>query len=78
MVKIFLNLSPGEQRKRLLARIDDPEKNWKSRPPTWSSGPLDEYQHAYSEVLSHTSTEAAPRTWSPPTTSCLPGWRRRR
>ena len=61
VVKVFLNLSRDEQRKRLLARIDDPEKNWK-----FSIGDLaerehwDEYQHAYSEALSHTSTEWAP------------------
>ena len=29
IVKFFLHLSPEEQRKRFLARIDDPEKNWK-------------------------------------------------
>jgi polyphosphate kinase 2 (PPK2 family) len=61
VVKIFLNLSPGEQRKRLLARIDDPTKNWKfSSADLVERGHWDEYQHAYSEVLSHTSTEHAP------------------
>ncbi len=61
VVKIFLNLSPGEQRKRLLARIDDPEKNWKfSAADLVERAHWDEYQHAYSEVLSHTSTEVAP------------------
>jgi PPK2 family polyphosphate:nucleotide phosphotransferase len=61
VVKIFLNLSRGEQRKRLLARIDDPEKNWKfSAADLVERAHWDEYQHAYSEVLSHTSTEVAP------------------
>jgi polyphosphate kinase 2 (PPK2 family) len=61
VVKIFLNLSPGEQRKRLLARIDDPTKNWKfSSADLVERGHWDEYQHAYSEVLAHTSTEHAP------------------
>jgi PPK2 family polyphosphate:nucleotide phosphotransferase len=61
LVKIFLNLSRGEQRKRLLARIDDPEKNWKfSAADLVEREHWDEYQHAYSEVLSHTSTEQAP------------------
>ncbi len=60
-VKIFLNLSREEQRRRFLARIDKPEKNWK-----FSAGDArerrfwDDYQKAFSEVLSHTSTEWAP------------------
>ena len=61
VVKIFLNLSRGEQRKRLLARIDDPEKNWKfSAADLVERARWDEYQHAYSEVLTHTSTAVAP------------------
>jgi len=61
LVKIFLNLSRGEQRKRLLARIDDPEKNWKfSAADLVERGHWDEYQHAYSEAITHTSTEQAP------------------
>jgi PPK2 family polyphosphate:nucleotide phosphotransferase len=61
VVKIFLNLSRAEQRKRLLARIDDPEKNWKfSAADLVEREHWDEYQHAYSEVLSFTSTEVAP------------------
>jgi PPK2 family polyphosphate:nucleotide phosphotransferase len=61
VVKIFLNLSRGEQRKRLLARIDDPDKNWKfSAADLVERGHWDEYQHAYSEVLSNTSTAVAP------------------
>lgn len=61
VVKVFLNLSKEEQRRRFLARIDDPAKNWK-----FSSADIherqfwDEYQVAYSEMLSHTSTEWAP------------------
>lgn len=61
IVKLFLNVSPEEQRQRLLARIDDPDKNWK-----FSPGDLverdrwDAYQKAYSEMLSATSTRWAP------------------
>jgi PPK2 family polyphosphate:nucleotide phosphotransferase len=61
IVKIFLNLSKEEQRLRFLARIDEPEKNWK-----FAAGDVkerrhwDDYQAAFSEVLSHTSTKAAP------------------
>ena len=61
VAKIFLNVSRAEQRRRLLARIDDADKNWKfSSADLAERGHWDEYQHAYSEVLSHTSTEAAP------------------
>jgi PPK2 family polyphosphate:nucleotide phosphotransferase len=61
IVKIFLNLSPEEQRKRLLARIDDPDKNWKFSAADLAERELwDEYQHAYSEAITHTSTEWAP------------------
>jgi PPK2 family polyphosphate:nucleotide phosphotransferase len=61
IVKVFLNLSKAEQRDRLLARIDDPEKNWKfSAADLVERARWDDYQHAYSEALSHTSTEWAP------------------
>jgi PPK2 family polyphosphate:nucleotide phosphotransferase len=61
VVKLFLNLSKEEQRRRFLARIDVPEKNWK-----FSAGDArerrywDDYQKAFSEMLSATSTEWAP------------------
>jgi PPK2 family polyphosphate:nucleotide phosphotransferase len=61
VVKLFLNISNAEQRNRLLARIDDPDKNWKFSPADLAERRhWDEYQHAYSDVLSHTST-----TWAP-------------
>ncbi|HET9050433.1 MAG TPA: polyphosphate kinase 2 family protein [Candidatus Dormibacteraeota bacterium] len=61
VTKVFLHLSAAEQRRRLLARIDDPEKNWKfSLADVEERACWDDYQHAYSEVLSHTSTEWAP------------------
>jgi PPK2 family polyphosphate:nucleotide phosphotransferase len=61
VVKLFLNLSKEEQRRRLLRRIDLPSHNWK-----FSSADLkerqrwDDYQKAISQCLSHTSTEWAP------------------
>jgi PPK2 family polyphosphate:nucleotide phosphotransferase len=61
IVKLFLNLSKEEQRERFLARIDEPDKNWK-----FSAADVDErrfwddYQRAFSEMLSNTSTEWAP------------------
>jgi PPK2 family polyphosphate:nucleotide phosphotransferase len=61
IVKLFLNVSKEEQRQRFLARIDEPEKNWK-----FSAGDArerrywDDYQRAFEDVLSKTSTEHAP------------------
>ncbi len=61
IVKLFLNLSKEEQRQRFLARIDEPEKNWKfSAADAREREHWDEYQKAYSEMLSHTSTDWAP------------------
>ncbi len=61
VVKIFLNLSRQEQANRFLGRIDDPAKNWKFSPDDirernyWG-----DYQKAFEEMLSHTSTKWAP------------------
>jgi PPK2 family polyphosphate:nucleotide phosphotransferase len=61
LVKIFLNVSKEEQRRRFLARIEEPEKNWKfSASDVEEREHWDEYQVAISEMLSHTSTESAP------------------
>ena len=60
-VKIFLNVSKEEQRKRFMARIDRPEKNWKfSANDVKERAYWDDYQKAFSELLSHTSTKWAP------------------
>ncbi|MDP2270449.1 MAG: polyphosphate kinase 2 family protein [Archangium sp.] len=61
VIKIFLHLSEKEQQKRFLARIDDPDKNWK-----FSLADIEErkfwadYMKAYEACLSATSTRAAP------------------
>jgi PPK2 family polyphosphate:nucleotide phosphotransferase len=61
VVKMFLNLSNEEQRTRFLARIDEPDKNWKfSAADARERQYWDAYQKAYSEMLSATSTEWAP------------------
>jgi PPK2 family polyphosphate:nucleotide phosphotransferase len=61
VVKFFLHLSPEEQRKRLLARLDDPEKNWKfSRADVEERRRWPHYMAAYAECLSATSTTHAP------------------
>ncbi len=73
VVKFFLHLSREEQRRRFLARIDDPDKNWKfssadiaerqlwkqSRPPTPTASPPP-------------APTSRPGTWSPPTTRTTP------
>lgn len=61
VLKFFLHVSQEEQLKRLLQRLDDPEKNWKFEMSDvrerlyW-----DDYQFAYEDAISATSTEAAP------------------
>jgi PPK2 family polyphosphate:nucleotide phosphotransferase len=61
IVKIFLHISKGEQRKRLLARLDDPEKNWKLSPSDVAErGHWKQYVRAYDAALAATSVRAAP------------------
>jgi len=61
IIKIFLHISQEEQKRRLLRRLEKPEKNWK-----FNAGDLDErklwskYMHAYEECLHVTSTDEAP------------------
>jgi PPK2 family polyphosphate:nucleotide phosphotransferase len=61
VVKVFLHISKDEQRKRFLARIDDPEKNWKlSLADIHERKFWKDYVKAYEECLSATSTHHAP------------------
>jgi PPK2 family polyphosphate:nucleotide phosphotransferase len=61
VVKLFLNLSREEQRTRFLRRIDLPDHNWKfSSADVREREYWDDYQNAFSEMLSHTSTDWAP------------------
>jgi len=61
IVKFFLHLSKEEQRRRLLARIDDPDKNWKfGRADLAERGRWTEYMTAYEACLTETSTAHAP------------------
>jgi PPK2 family polyphosphate:nucleotide phosphotransferase len=61
IVKFFLHLSREEQRQRFLARIDEPEKNWKfSLADIEERSYWDAYMQAYEKCLSATSTEIAP------------------
>ncbi len=61
ILKFFLHLSKDEQRKRLLARIDEPDKNWKiSASDIHERTFWDSYQQAYEKLLAHTSIDEAP------------------
>jgi polyphosphate kinase 2 (PPK2 family) len=59
--KFFLHVSKKEQKKRFLARLDEPEKNWKFSPGDiherryWS-----DYQDAYEDMIRNTATKHAP------------------
>jgi polyphosphate kinase 2 (PPK2 family) len=59
--KFFLHLSKGEQKKRFLARLDDPQKNWKfSMADIQERGYWKDYQQAYEELIRETATKHAP------------------
>lgn len=60
-VKFFFNVSKEEQRKRLLKRMKDPEKNWEfSFSDVEEREHWDDYQKIFEDMLNHTSTEYAP------------------
>jgi PPK2 family polyphosphate:nucleotide phosphotransferase len=61
IVKIFLHISKGEQKKRLEARLADPVKHWKINPDDLvDRARWDDFMEAYEEVIGKTSTEFAP------------------
>ncbi len=61
ILKFFLHLSKDVQKKRFLERIEDPSKNWKfSVSDLKERGYWDQYQKAYEQAISETSTENAP------------------
>lgn len=61
VVKVFLNISKEEQRERLQARIDDPEKRWKFRVADLDDrARWDDFLGAYDQAIGATSTEIAP------------------
>ncbi len=61
ILKFFLHVSKKEQKKRFLERIDDSTKNWKfSVSDLKERGFWDDYQKAYEDALSATSTDTAP------------------
>jgi len=61
ILKFFLNVSKEEQKRRFLERLERPEKNWKFSPADLGErSRWDDYQAAYEEALSATSTPWAP------------------
>ena len=59
--KFFLNVSKGEQKRRFLARLEEPEKNWKfSAADIRERGFWDDYMEAYEDLIRHTATPDAP------------------
>jgi PPK2 family polyphosphate:nucleotide phosphotransferase len=61
VVKFLLNISKKEQKRRFLARLDDPAKHWKfSDSDVEEREHWDTYQDAFQEMLRHTSTSYAP------------------
>jgi PPK2 family polyphosphate:nucleotide phosphotransferase len=61
VLKFLLHLSKEEQRRRLLSRLETPEKMWKASDADLAGhAKWDAYAHAYKEMLDHTNTEWAP------------------
>ncbi len=61
IVKFFLHVSKGEQKERLMERIDRPEKNWKFASSDITEREyFDDYMLAYADMLINTSTKRAP------------------
>jgi PPK2 family polyphosphate:nucleotide phosphotransferase len=59
--KFFLNVSRKEQKKRFLARLDDPQKNWKFSPDDVHERKFwPDYMHAYEKMIRNTASTEAP------------------
>ena len=61
ILKFYLHISKEEQRERLQARLDEPDKNWKFSPADLKERESwDDYQAAYEDMINNCSTEWAP------------------
>jgi PPK2 family polyphosphate:nucleotide phosphotransferase len=61
VVKFFLHVSKGEQKRRFLDRANSPEKNWKfSAADMKERGFWDDYQKAYEDMIRNTATKNSP------------------
>ena len=60
-IKFFLNISPDEQKRRLVRRLRDPRRMWKANPADFEERKRwDQYMGAYEDVLTRCSTKRAP------------------
>jgi PPK2 family polyphosphate:nucleotide phosphotransferase len=61
ILKFFLHVSKGEQKKRFLERLEKKDKNWKfSMGDAKERNFWDDYQHAYEDMIQHTASDHAP------------------
>jgi PPK2 family polyphosphate:nucleotide phosphotransferase len=61
VIKIFLNVSKDEQKKRFVERVDNPDKNWKfSAADASERKHWDDYMKVYEDMIQHTSTKDCP------------------
>ena len=61
ILKFFLHVSKKEQKARFLARLDEPDKNWKFSPADVAErAHWNDYMHAYEQMIRHTSTKKNP------------------
>ena len=61
ILKFFLHISKSEQKKRLMARMDDPDRNWKITPEDFEERKFwDDYVGAYEDAIRRCSTPHAP------------------
>jgi len=61
VLKFFLHVSREEQKRRLLARLEEPAKNWKfSTADAKERGHWDDYMAAYEDMIQHTASKHAP------------------
>jgi PPK2 family polyphosphate:nucleotide phosphotransferase len=61
VLKFFLHVSRAEQKKRFMARLDDPNKNWKfSSADVTERKYWNDYMHAYQEAIRATASKCAP------------------
>jgi PPK2 family polyphosphate:nucleotide phosphotransferase len=61
ILKFYLHISKAEQKERLQARLDDPNKHWKFNPADLAErARWEDYMRAFEDALTHCSTEHAP------------------
>ena len=75
VIKCFLHVSAEQQAKRLLARLDEPDKQWKFKPEDIDErGRWEDYRKAYAIALERCHTDAAPWYVVPSDTKWYRNW----